>query len=397
MRLGQKVETIDRRIIADNEQSPCEPSLLHPYPGSMPAFLAARLTERYSNKGDSIFDPFCGTGAVLVESLRLRRKCFGTDLLGSSVRIASAAVNLPAPEFIESEWERLRNQALSENSLLQTKKDLVQASLTSALADWFHPDTYRGIASLFARMSSVESPAVREVLLLVLAGSLASLSRRASRGIVHWGWIADNVIPKSGDLVYVSTIDVVGERIQRLLSFMKAANSAVLANFAENAGIFQHNWLSDDLLPFPIPAVDLLLTSPPYPYSIDYTLAMRLTHYLLGYDPIEPKEHEIGARFKRKRKDRTNEYLQQLGSALRKTAQFVKYGGFAVFVLPLPSDYDGVLNFGPEEWLTYIGNNLEGDWKLHEVGTRDCGQRRIVHPKRETRAEAIWVFQKQPC
>ena len=53
---------------------------LHPYPARMIPQIARRLIQRYSSEGDLVWDPFCGSGSVLVESMLLNRKSIGTDL-----------------------------------------------------------------------------------------------------------------------------------------------------------------------------------------------------------------------------------------------------------------------------------------------------------------------------
>jgi len=53
---------------------------IHPYPARMIPQIANRLITRYSNDGNLIFDPFCGSGTVLCESVLNNRDAVGIDL-----------------------------------------------------------------------------------------------------------------------------------------------------------------------------------------------------------------------------------------------------------------------------------------------------------------------------
>ncbi len=52
----------------------------HPYCARFPSDLVEDSIEKYTKIGDSVFDPFCGSGTTLVASLIHKRKCIGTDI-----------------------------------------------------------------------------------------------------------------------------------------------------------------------------------------------------------------------------------------------------------------------------------------------------------------------------
>lgn len=385
---------ISSNIINDGETSPTESTLLHPYPGSMPAFLASGLIEQYSKKGDTVFDPFCGSGSVLTEGLRLKRNCIGSDLLDLSVSIAKIAVNMPERESIFEEWERVRESALCDCSLFADIKNKKEKGVNiEKLSQWFHPETFTGVLSIRSKVDIGSNNTNKAIIALILAGSLTSLSKRVSRGVLHWGWIADNVIPKPDDLYIVNPFEEVDRRIRKLGNFIAAAGGGGLSK-GLYCDIKRINWL-DYKGEFNNKKIDLLITSPPYPYSIDYTLAQRLTFYFFDKDINEVRESEIGARYKRKRKQRTKEYLNDLKISLNNCSQHVKIGGKAVFVLPHPGEYTNVIDFTEFEWMEFINSNLTGTWKLLEYGIRDCAQRRIVNANVTVRRELIMVSSRE--
>ena len=350
--VNNSIKEIDRRLLNDGDRSPAEPAMLHSYPGSIPAFLASRLLDLYSKPGEIIFDPHCGTGTILIEGIRLGRHVIGCDLLDISVRIARTAMSLPDPEVITDEWKRIKRNALNSLPLLPAKEEVYSDDLNiGELKNWLHLRTLSEVSTISEQIRRFEDPSLAELFTIILCGCFQTLSRRHSRGTVHWGWIADNVVPKRPDIVYVNALSMLDERINKLTSFMKVVNStAINKDSKENAVIFQNDWLNrKQSLPINIPKVDLLITSPPYPYSIDYTLALRLTYYYLGIDFSQLRKNEIGARYKRKRQNRTKQYLEELAYSLKVTSGYVKQGGRAIYVLPDPEGYEGVLPFSRSE------------------------------------------------
>jgi adenine-specific DNA methylase len=360
----------------------------------MPAFLASRLIDQYSNKGEMIFDPFCGSGSVLTEALRLNRKCIGSDLLDFSILIAQTAVNLPEPGEIAKYWNTTRKNALDNVSLFSQPNLINPLDVnTQELSKWLHPETLAGVLSIRNQVNINSTNRCEHVVALILAGSLPSLSKRVSRGILHWGWIADNVLPKPNDLYIVDPFVEVDRRIKKLINFISATGN-LSKNKALSCAIKNINWLKYDN-EFGDSKADLLITSPPYPYSIDYTLAQRLTHYLFSKEFKSIKSSEIGARFKRKRKNRQQEYLDELRISLDACSKHVVAGGKAIFVLPHPDEYKNILTLSECEWLDFINNSLNGNWKVEEYGVRDCNQRRVVNASVANRRELIMVSSKE--
>jgi len=385
-------EIIDPIVINDNDPSPTESTLLHPYPGSMPAFLASRLIERYSNSGDMIFDPFCGSGVVLVESIKQGRNATGMDLLEIPLFIAKTATSMPNASDIRDCWMRVKHAALNDVSIFSSLKSPgLPGVCVQELSNWFHAETLAEILAIRNHVGLSSKSKSEVVIALVLGGALLSLSKRVSRGVLHWGWIADNVLPGKLDLYVVNVFQEMDWRINRLVSFMDATGTEDL--ISRNTCIIKRvDWTSER--ESEIEVCDLLLTSPPYPYSIDYTLALRLSHYLYGIDFNEMRASEIGARYKRKRKARRDDYLFEIRKALHGASKAVRDDGLAAFVLPHPDDYPAALNLSEGEWMNYINDSLSGSWQVEEFGVRDCLQRRVVHSTLANRRELVLVCRK---
>lgn len=67
---------------------------LHKYWARKPAEPVARLIEAFSQAGDVILDPFCGSGAIGLEAILAGRNYIGIDLNPIAVQIAAATTDL---------------------------------------------------------------------------------------------------------------------------------------------------------------------------------------------------------------------------------------------------------------------------------------------------------------
>jgi site-specific DNA-methyltransferase (adenine-specific) len=73
------------------------------YPTQKPVQLLERIIRIASNVGDTVLDPFCGSGTTLVAASRLNREAIGIDVAVEAINLANA---------------RLRDPIVSESALL---------------------------------------------------------------------------------------------------------------------------------------------------------------------------------------------------------------------------------------------------------------------------------------
>lgn len=72
--------------------------------------MARFLIELISKPGDVILDPFCGSGAVLVESLICNRNAIGVDINPLAVIIAQSKTNIYDPDILNQQRDWLLNE-----------------------------------------------------------------------------------------------------------------------------------------------------------------------------------------------------------------------------------------------------------------------------------------------
>jgi DNA modification methylase len=165
----------------------------HPYFTKQASNVVATYIEHYSKEGDTILDPFGGTGVTAIEALRLRRKvvmvdinplaCFlirqtceqtnvnefkrtFTDLENKVKDKIQAFYKIPNKELVEQEPENWypQNIALPRNADF----DFVHQLYT--------PRQLHSYALLFAEIGKIESLPMREMMKYVFSSTLAKVN-----------------------------------------------------------------------------------------------------------------------------------------------------------------------------------------------------------------------------
>jgi DNA modification methylase len=85
----------------------------HRYPAKFIPQLAARLIEDYSRPGDTVLDPFMGSGTALVEAKRLGRPSVGVDINPVAHLIATAKVRALEPHLLSEAIACVRERLAS--------------------------------------------------------------------------------------------------------------------------------------------------------------------------------------------------------------------------------------------------------------------------------------------
>lgn len=81
-----------------------------PYFAMFPESFVRRHVELYTKKGDWVFDPFCGRGTTILESLLLGRNAAGADINPVAVCVAGAKAERPSLRRVQARIDRLEER-----------------------------------------------------------------------------------------------------------------------------------------------------------------------------------------------------------------------------------------------------------------------------------------------
>jgi hypothetical protein len=284
------------------------------FPAKFHPPVVRSLLERYSAPGDRVFDPFCGSGTLLVEAGATGRHAIGSDVDPVAVFASQTKVQrydvatligtaemllkrLKDFERSQGEYEARQFDDISEEetkALLEENKLWVPA--IPLLFHWFRRYVVVDLARIHREISALSAPAShRQLFLLCFAGIIRAASN------------ADPV-PVSGLEVtsHMRKKDLKGRVINPFALFSKSIRRALVASSAFMSRVDG----SLDLRAFQADAtvvsqalqgqkIDCAITSPPYHNAVDYYRRHQLEMFWLGlvsdqHQRLEILQHYIG-------------------------------------------------------------------------------------------------------
>jgi len=264
------------------------------YPAKFHAPVVRQLIDEYTRPGDWLYDPFCGSGTLLVEALVSGRNALGSDVDPVAVYVSSVKSKPLSEARLRRDLGRILDalaplERSPEDYEAMQWTDLSEPEYRAALGDswvpaipnlqhWFRRYVIVDLARVRATIHEVplQGPS-RRFFLLVFASVIRSVSN------------ADPV-PVSGLEVtaHMKRRDLAGRLINPFRQWRLAATRAIadVGAFASVAtkGIHASAFQADATtfsrrLRQP---VDAVITSPPYHGAVDYYRRHQLEMYWLG-------------------------------------------------------------------------------------------------------------------
>lgn len=292
-----------------------EISSLHPYPARFIESIPRSLIDALGVKpGTSIMDPFCGSGTTLLEAKKKGIDSVGVDLnpiacLISKVKTQQAQVNLV--EVGNEICDRAETYCLKHGMEIPNIPNLDH---------WFKSDIQKSIYALVTEINNIDNIDLQNALRFCLSSIIVRVSNQESD--TRYAAIEKGA---SGKDVFKSFRTAL-ERLKNAQSKIDCSdtNTKII-----NKDILAVN--SDDVST----DVSLVITSPPYPNAYEYWLYHKYRMWWLGYDPIDVREHEIGARphYQKKNGQTEKDFYNQMSSVFKLIDEVLVTGGHVCIVI----------------------------------------------------------------
>lgn len=266
----------------------------HTYPARLHPDTAGRLVASLSSGKDVVLDPFCGSGTVVVEAALLGRRAAGSDVNPLAVRLAALKVRPTTEAERAALVESAKRVALVAEARRKAKSGPSRRYPAADVA-MFDAHVLLELDGLRVGLEQLAAPRARSDLFLVLSAILVKLSRRPSdtagdpRGPA--GQRREGELPPRRiaagypTRLFVKKAEELAERLAVVAERLGAAPRAKL--FVDDARVLSH---------VPDAAVDLVVTSPPYPGIYDYTEHHAARLRWLGLPLASMEQGEIGSR-----------------------------------------------------------------------------------------------------
>lgn len=290
----------------------------HTYCARFPSEIVEATLEKYTKPGDSIFDPFCGSGTTLVASLVHKRKVIGTDIDTLAGILSEVKCAPRAPERYAT-WRKQfttrLTKAFAEIARAWERSSSPRPGTTWSLGSlelripefpelnyWFPPQLTAALATIAEAAHQCYEPHYERVALISLSAAIISkwpntLSyamdidhTRPHRRLQRF--TLDRVLK-----TYVSRLDRSLACLGRLHDAYRDAG--VLDSLSDCSRVIYPHDAREPLSAIQEESQALIMTSPPYFNAVDYPRAHRMSVcWMNGHAPADlaSRHHYIGLR-----------------------------------------------------------------------------------------------------
>jgi len=348
---------------------------LAPYVGKMKSGMARVLVALYSEPGDTVLDPFSGSGVVPLEAALSGRRVIANDL--SPYAYVLTRGKLEAPGSLQTALERAKG-------VLEVVESQAPATQLTGIPEWvrefFHPQTLGEVLVAFR--------VLREQPDHFLTACLLGILHHVRPGFLSYP--ASHLVPYLRKAKYppeqFPEMYTYRDLRSRLLAKVKRAyrRHMLPAEWEKR----EHSvWCTNSMsLPIQDETVDAIISSPPYFGALDYARDNRLRLWFLDCKDWKALDSSMTANSK--------VYLPQMSVCLQEMSRVLKSESYCALVLG-DVDRNGKTR-RTAEVLADLATEVTGGQLVTELihDDRIPDERRSRRRTRTTKFERILVMRK---
>ncbi len=294
---------------------------IHPYPAKFIPQIPRYFIEHLSSKGDTVYDPFLGSGTTAVEANILGRNAIGNDVNELAVLISKVKTTPISAQKLCT-LDSLLNKIYNRIYLLHSgekngiaKPDIVNLDL------WFKDFVINELVIIKEEIEKLTDKDLRDFCLVALSGIIINVSNQDS----DTRYVK---VPK--EIKQFDTFDKFSKQLNKLRKIMLASSELI----RNGKSVFK---VADTRIEniFKENSANLAVTSPPYPNAYDYHLYHKYRLYWLGMNPHQLRKNEIGAHADYSKKNGHDEFdfMSDMEKCFLNTSKILKKGSCFVLVI----------------------------------------------------------------
>lgn len=356
---------------ADNSVKTEKLHTVAPYIGKMRPEIARWAIDAVTKPGDMVFDPFCGSGTVLLEAWLRNRQAIGTDLNPYACLVTKAKLFPYTSEQFACLQDILNNYS-REVDIVKTQIDL--SIIPDWVRDFYNPETLIELLAWADVLKASKDDFALACLLSIAHHQRPGFLSYPSSHTVPY--LRTKKFPKSEfpELYeYRAVLPRLFKKMARVGKSLPALDYKVIRK-VEQIDASTMNVKN---------CVDAIITSPPYMGQLDYARDNRLRLFLMGINDWSELNKTISPS--------ANRFVEQFSLCLSSWRKVLKHGGkLAIFVGTTTNSTkkrldDLVINIINEKWNDYeLTNVVESEIPEARRARKNC---------KGSTAESLLVFE----
>ncbi|HEC92378.1 MAG TPA: hypothetical protein ENI51_05205, partial [Candidatus Atribacteria bacterium] len=228
---------------------------------------------KYSNKGDIILDPFCGSGTTNVEALLNYRHSVGIDVDPFS-RYLSKVKTTPLDKYnLELSRDKLLQEVLAFRPSFVNERDVPKFPYRDR---WFHREIILELAYIRKVIEKLDADNdIKDFFKICFSSIIRSVSNaddNCTRTVIRRK-LNKKISPSDALTKFAETILI---NVPKMIEFSQKCPTDIVVEFPDNQDARSIN--------YPDNYFDLAVTSPPYANAVDYPRTHQLEIYWLGFE-----------------------------------------------------------------------------------------------------------------
>lgn len=277
-----------------NETTNTSTNTIHPYPAKFIPQIPRHFIEKFSKVGETIYDPFIGSGTTAVEANILGRNALGNDINELAIlisKVKTTPIDISKFRLIDN----LLNHTYKEiNKYYKNEKVKIVKPDIINIDAWFKDHVISELIIIKNNINILENEVIKNFCLVALSAIIINVSNQDSD--TRYVRVPKKIDKYDTYLRFKRQIEKLKKAFILSNESLKNGYSFLLVADTRDKDVFQEN------------SADLVITSPPYPNAYDYHLYHKYRLLWLDMNPLKLKKNEIGSHADYSKKNGSNEF-----------------------------------------------------------------------------------------